>query len=104
MVTRRICDRDKTNPGAPVELSVGDQRWDLDLCPEHQEELFAALSPYIEASGEAQRAARAPRRRVRPPRTVPQLVREWAAVNGIEVAPVGPISKQVEDWYLAAQK
>jgi hypothetical protein len=104
MMTKRVCDRDKTNPGAPVEFSIGGERYFLDLCPEHQEELFAALSPYIEAAQDVARVQPPRRRRVRQPRAVPGLVREWAAEQGVEVPARGPISKQVEDWYLAAQK
>jgi len=104
-VMRRVCDLHNDREGFEVPLTVGVHAYALDLCYECQEALLAAVEPFTDAAP-APAAQPTPARRTRKtaaPRTVPMLVREWCAANGVPVSPHGKIPRVVEDQYLAAQ-
>lgn len=102
-VTRRVCDRHKDRDGFPVPISIGVRTASADLCYTCQEELLAAVHPFLEGAQPPTQTANPHRRRTNPPRTVPYLVREWGRENGIEVPERGRISRALEDQYLAAK-
>lgn len=102
-VTRRVCDRHKDRDGFPVPITIGVHTGTTDLCYSCQEELLAAVHPFLEAARPTTGTANPSRRRVNPPRTVPYLVREWGRANGIEVPERGRIPRFIEDQYLAAK-
>ena len=101
-VMRRVCDLEDGRDAHEVKLAIGDSVYNPDLCNECQEELLAALDPFLaQAAHSAAPVVR--KRKVTPPRAVPKEVREWAKGEGIELPPKGRIRRDVEDKYLAAQ-
>lgn len=100
-VTRRICDRDKTNPANEVHFAVGGTPYTVDLCEGCEDELLKALEPFLALAAVVRRPYK---RADRVPRVGAGAVRVWAVENGIEVGPRGRISRELEDRYLAAHK
>ena len=78
----------------------------IDLCPEHSAQFSAALLPFTaKAKHSTPTDAKRPRLgRQRSGAAGKMSARQWARVNGFEVAGTGRLSPEVEAGYLEAQR
>lgn len=97
-----IDDLDGTHlPGdaAPVVFSLDGQHYEIDLSNANRSEFAGLLAPYIER---ARLLATPELLRERPTAAPsPKVIREFAALNGLSVAPRGRIPAAIRKKYLA---
>ncbi|GER22230.1 Lsr2 family protein [Zafaria cholistanensis] len=97
-----VDDIDGTAGAKSYTFALGDDKYTIDLSPENYRGLQDALAPYIKAatkeSGKAPRTEGGARRGP----VELQKIREWAASQGLEVAPKGRIKQSVVDAYMEA--
>jgi hypothetical protein len=84
-----------------IRFSIGDDFLEIDLSTEHADDFTKALAPYVAAA-----RPYSPAKSVSKPsmsKEERQAIVEWAATQGIEVAPRGRISSDIVAKFKAAQ-
>ncbi|TEA09165.1 histone-like nucleoid-structuring protein Lsr2 [Mycobacteroides salmoniphilum] len=85
---------------ATVPFGIGTDRWEIDVCPDNENLMRAALQPWIERARKP--ARRRGRYKTKGPKTDnPVAVREWARKNGHHVSPTGRLPSSIIDAYNA---
>lgn len=107
-----------TSEVAEVSFGFDGSSYEIDLCPDHREEMEEALATYVGAARRANRSATSsPRRLTRAAsgsgtssrassgsdREEVQRIREWAREHGHKVSERGRLSTSVLEAYRAAQ-
>lgn len=104
-----------TEEVAEVSFAFDGSAYEIDLCPEHRDEMEEAFATYIGAARRATRAGTSsPRRGTRSTsgsgrssggsdREEVQKIREWAREHGHKVSERGRLSSSVLEAYRAAQ-
>jgi hypothetical protein len=93
-----VCDLDDDDAPAAVVLQVqlGDDRWRLDLCEEHAQEVQQILAPLLGAAGATRTAGQSRQvsgsRRDRSAQR--STIREWARAHGFEVSDYGRLPRE----------
>ena len=94
-----VDDIDGTADAKSYTFALGDDKYAIDLSSGNYQALQEALAPYIKAATkESGRTARAEGGARRGPAEL-QKIREWAAGQGLEVAPKGRIKQSVVEAY-----
>jgi hypothetical protein len=109
-ITQLIDDLDGQtldDSGETVLFSLDGRPYEIDLSPEHAEELRSALKPYLDAArsvGVASRTVTSRSRATRRPASDRDLgaVREWARANGHTVSERGRVAADILEAYDAA--
>ena len=114
IITCDLHEGDELTEGvAEVPFAFDGTAYEIDLCPDHREQMEEAFATYV---GSARRANRggtsSPRRASRPAggsrssggsdREEVQRIREWARANGHKVSERGRLSSSVLEAYRAA--
>ena len=112
---------DVTEGVGEVSFAFDGSSYEIDLCPDHREEMEEAFATYVGSARRANRSgASAPRRTTRAAssggsgggsgrasggsdREEVQRIREWARENGHKVSERGRLSSSVLEAYRAAQ-
>ena len=105
-----------TQDVAEVSFAFDGSAYEIDLCPEHRDEMEEAFATYVGSARRANRAGTsAPRRTTRATsgssgrstggsdREEVQRIREWAREHGHTVSERGRLSSTVLEAYRAAQ-
>ena len=99
---------------AEVSFAFDGSSYEIDLCPDHRDEMEESLATYVGAARRANRGGTSsPRRASRPAATggrsgggsdreEVQRIREWARENGHTVSERGRLSSTVLEAYRAA--
>ena len=100
---------------AEVTFAFDGSSYEIDLCPDHRDEMEEAFATYVGAARRANRGGTStPRRTSRPAssgggrssggsdREEVQRIREWARENGHKVSERGRLSSSVLEAYRAA--
>ena len=94
-----VDDIDGTSDAKSYTFTLGDDKYTIDLSSGNYQALQEALAPYIKAATkESGRTARPESSARRGPVEL-QKIREWAAGQGLEVAPKGRIKQSVVEAY-----
>ncbi|GAA3685756.1 Lsr2 family protein [Arthrobacter ginkgonis] len=94
-----VDDIDGTADAKSYTFALGDDKYAIDLSSGNYQALQEALAPYIKAATkESGRTPRAQGEARRGPAEL-QKIREWAAGQGLEVAPKGRIKQSVVEAY-----
>ena len=107
-VTTLVDDSDGSTEGVVTcAFGLGDSQFEIDLSPDHRDELENALTKFIEYARpvSGQKPARQPRqsnKQAAADREQTHAIRLWAKENGHEVSERGRISKAVIEAYHAA--
>jgi hypothetical protein len=101
---------------AEVSFAFDGSAYEIDLCPDHRDEMEEAFATYVGSARRANRAGTsAPRRTTRAAsgggsrpaggsdREEVQRIREWAREHGHKVSERGRLSSSVLEAYRAAQ-
>lgn len=110
MAKRTIIERIDDLDGSVIEegsshtFSLDGEEWEIDLTPEHYDELREALRPYM-SGGRLTSRPRVRGTSSKAKRDTEQLtkIREWARDNGYEVSAKGRIPRAVEEAYNNAE-
>ena len=105
-----------TQDVAEVSFAFDGSSYEIDLCPDHREEMEEAFATYVGSARRANRSGTsAPRRTTRAAasgggragggsdREEVQRIREWAREHGHKVSERGRLSSSVLEAYRAAQ-
>lgn len=104
-VTTLVDDIDgSTEDVVTCAFGLGDSHFEIDLNPDHREELESALGKFVAAARLVRGEKPAKQRRSvdRTDRDESHAVRMWAKENGFDVSERGRISKAVIEAYQAA--
>ena len=115
IITCDLHEGDEVTDAAEVSFAFDGSAYEIDLCPDHRDEMEEAFSTYIGSARRAKGAgsSSAPRRSSRPAassgrssggsdREEVQRIREWARENGHTVSERGRLSSTVLEAYRAA--
>jgi len=98
-----VDDIDGSADAKSYTFALGDEKYAIDLGPDNYRALQEALEPFIKAAtkeaGKAVRSAGAER----PSPAQLREIREWAAGQGLQVAPKGRIKASVVEAYNKAK-
>jgi hypothetical protein len=98
------CGKDVLN-NEPTVFSIGQTRYEADLCEEHQETLSEDLEPYTSIANKAEkRIGKVVRKAIQGKEGVftSKDVRLWLRSKGVEVADAGRVSNQQIADYIKA--
>jgi hypothetical protein len=97
---------------AEVSFAFDGSSYEIDLCPQHRDDMEEAFATYVGSARRANRAGTSPRRATRTTsggrsgggsdREEVQRIREWARENGHTVSERGRLSSTVLEAYRAA--
>jgi hypothetical protein len=120
LVQTRTCDKTITKRGnttvcgqevgEPTSMRLDNDNREIDLCDEHKSELVATLEPFTSVGRKVtprtgppvQPGRRGHRVSTTSTRSDLKEIRTWALENGYKVAPMGRISREIQDAYDAA--
>lgn len=103
LVARRFDDLDGTeldSSGSPVRLTINDVSYEVDLSPEHLENLINFLHPFLAVARKQVVTIKPSTRREEQKKR--SDIRSWARARGYAVSERGRISRAALDAYRAA--
>ncbi len=96
-------DLDGTEGARTVRLGLQGKDYEIDLSPEHEEELRQLLNPYLSNARRSRREKSAPSSRSSHGRSESAAIRTWAEQQGMEVPERGRLPKRIVEAYEKAQ-
>lgn len=97
-------DFDGTEGASTVRFGLDGVEYEVDLTPEHEEQLRGFLNAYVGVGRKVASGARSVRRvSKRAAGGDTNAIRTWARANGYEIGDRGRISQEVKDAYHAAK-
>ncbi len=90
-----VDDIDGSEADGPVAFTLDGRDYEIDLSHDNAQRLRDILAPYLEGARKLSKNAKPTKVGIRRSKEELQAIRDWAATNGLVVAPRGRIAEEI---------